>query len=63
MGIFPRADLGGLDLAVYVAGVMFVPRMDEYNAEADRVRYPTMGMRGSASLPKYGYSFSETVLG
>ncbi len=30
------ADLGGLDLAAYVAGVMFVPRMDEYNVEADR---------------------------
>lgn len=29
------ADLGGLDLAAYVAGVMFVPRLDEYNSGAD----------------------------
>ena len=29
------AELGGLDMAAYVAGVMFVPRMDEYNVQAD----------------------------
>ena len=30
------ADLGGLDLAAYVAGVLFVPGPEEYNSEADR---------------------------
>ncbi len=30
------ADLGGLDLAVYVAGVNFPPGMDRYNFEGDR---------------------------
>ena len=29
------ADLGGLDLAMYVAGVMYVPRIDEYKVDAD----------------------------
>ncbi len=31
------ADLGGLDVAAYIAGIMYVPRMDEYNVEADRL--------------------------
>ncbi len=31
------ADLGGLDLAAYIAGVMYVPRMDEYNFDADQL--------------------------
>jgi short-subunit dehydrogenase len=30
------ADLGGLDLAIYAAGVNFSPKRDEYNTEADR---------------------------
>ncbi len=30
------ADLGGLDLAAYVAGVNFPPGMDKYNFEGDR---------------------------
>lgn len=30
------ADLGGLDLAVYMAGVNFPPGMDRYDFEADR---------------------------
>lgn len=30
------ADLGGLDLFVYTAGVIYYPRIDEFNFQADR---------------------------
>jgi short-subunit dehydrogenase len=30
------ADLGGLDVAIYAAGVNFSPQRDEYNTDADR---------------------------
>jgi short-subunit dehydrogenase len=31
------ADLGGLDVAAYIAGIMYVPSLDEYNFDADRL--------------------------